>query len=155
MTKKSYFISKHALNRIIERLVLSQNIKLNKKQVSKNVGRAKNIIINDINNHFAKVYSADGKYKYVYSSLNKESKCRKYVISLDNNVVVTVINNLNLNEEIKKYKLTFDMKPQNIIKTEKYSISDYVYLHINNNQFLFVVDSFDDAIYSLKLIEEC
>ena len=47
------------------------------------------------------------------------------------------------------------MKPQNIIKTEKYSISDYVYLHINNNQFLFVVDSFDDAIYSLKLIEEC
>jgi len=151
---RPYNVSKHALNRTIERLILSRKIRLNKKQVSNNTKKAMKIIIDDINSGFAKSNSNDGKYKYIYSDLNKNNKCKKYVISLYDNNIITVINDINLSEEIKKYDINLKNKKNKITKKENKLIKNYIYTQINNNNFLFITDV-DNKICSLKYMEEC
>ena len=152
MAKATYLISNHALNRTIERLVLSQNIKLNKKQVARNLKKARNIIIDDLNETFAYSNSKDNIYLYLYTNLNKHGLCRKYVISADTNNIVTVIDDIDIDLEAKKYNIIFDMKDKYIERKDKYSISKYVYATINNYKYLFVIDCTDDAICSFKMI---
>ena len=149
----SYMISKHALNRVVERLVLSQNIKLNKKQITKNYKKAQNIITNDINTSFAEAVSKDGKHKYIYTALKGNNQCTKYIIS-NENIVITVINNINLEEEVKTNQLKIQNERIKILKSEKYSITKYIYTLINDNKILFVVDLKNKYIYSLKHIKE-
>ena len=151
---KDYSISKHALNRTIERLVLSQNIRLSKKQVSKNRKRAGQIIANDIQNYFAKATDMSKKYIYIYSKL-KDNLCRKYVINRENKIIITVIDNVNLNEEIKKYPLTLKKNNLKITKTVNYNISDYIYTTVNENKYIFVVSNENNKIYSLNCLKEC
>ena len=56
-------ISKHALNRMIERNVLCQNKKLNKKQIKRNKQEALQKLKREITKYFA--YSiGDGPYEY-------------------------------------------------------------------------------------------
>jgi len=151
MSYKKYIVSDHAINRIIERLVLSQNIKLNKKQLAKNYKKAQNIITNDINNSFAEAISKDYQYKYIYSDLKANNLCTKYIIS-DDSVVVTVIKDVNLEIEIKQNKIKIQNENIKILKSEKYLITKYMYTLINNNKFLFVVDLKNKHICSLKSI---
>lgn len=157
-----YQISKHALNRTIERLVLSQNIRLNKKQVSKNRKRAQNIIGNDIKNHFAEMISPCKRFIYLYAGLEKGNICKKYVINRTEQIIVTVIDNIKLNEEIEKHYLVLKQKKLNITKKETivtkkedFFISNYIYAIMNNNKYLFVVGHKNKKIYSLSCLKEC
>lgn len=150
MKSQSYIISKHALNRTIERLIKCQNIKLNKKQVNKNLKKATNLIREDIKNSFAISYGND--YIYCYSDL-KDEKCKKYVISKKDNVIVTVINNIPLFEELNKYVLVLIDKSLSVIKKESFFIIDCIYVLINNIRFIFLIDKHNNEINSFKKFE--
>ena len=154
MKCQDYFISKHALERTIERLIMSQNIKLNKKQRSAFEKRANSIIKHNLNFRIATSYSNDGIYEYVYSDIDKHSKCRKYVVDIETKQVITVINNLDISEEINKYKLYFSKKGLKIIKKDKVLISDYIYVQIYKNAFLFVVNQDTNQISSIRKLED-
>ena len=152
MKCKNYIVSRHALNRTIERIILSQNIRLNKKQLEKNRKKAMRIIENDINTFFAD--SISGKYKYLYSGIKKGNICRKYVINRETDIILTVIDDINLSEEVQKQRLTLKNNKINIIKQENNLISEYIYTEIENNEYLFVTDPKTYSIYSFKNIME-
>lgn len=132
-----YLISKHALNRTIERLLLSQNIKLNKKQISKNKKKAINKITYDIENYFAKSYGE--LYKYIYSCLNDNGTCTKYVISKKDNKIVTVINKVRLKTEENNNVLIYSFR--RIMNGG----NEYI---VFNNKIIFSV--LNDAIENIK-----
>lgn len=136
-----YLISKHALNRTIERLLLSQNIKLNKKQVSKNKKKAINKITYDIENYFAK--SNGVLYKYIYSCIKEDGTCTKYVISKKNNKIVTVINNVRLETEENNNVLIYSFKK---IINEK---NEYITF---NNKIIFSV--LNDTIANIEPLKK-
>lgn len=153
MKCKKYIISKHALNRTIERLIKCQNIKLNKKQVKRNTKAAEKLIEHEIKNAFAYCYNEVENCTYYYTCLDENGKCNKYVLS-DENVVVTVIVNLDLSNEIKKNKLIF-INNNLSIKVEKYMLSEYIYMLINGVKVLFIVDINRRYIFSFKSLKGC
>ncbi len=152
MSCGGYIASKHAISRTIERFIMSQNIKLNKKQKNRNLNKAKKIIVDDVTNKFAVSFSQNGRYKYLYTAL-KNNACRKYVISLDNKTIITVIDNIKLNDELAKTRLVIVKSGMKIIKIDNFSVSNYIYALVNNNKYLFVVDSWGEDIYSFRQLE--
>ena len=155
MKNQEYFISKHALERTIERLIMSQNIKLNKKQRAAFEKRASKIIKNNLKYKIATSYSNDGIYEYIYSDINGKNRCRKYVVDIETRQVITIINNINITEEISKYKLYFSGKGGKILKKDKVVLSYYIYVQIYENVFLFVVNQDTNQISSIRKIENC
>lgn len=127
-----YCISEHALKRTIERFVLSQNIKLNKKQKNKNKGKALKTIQEDINNLFAVSYSRDHKFKYMYSKINKFGKCRKYVLFIVDKTIVTVIDNIDIEKEMKIKNIIFVNKTVNIADIDNQDDENIIDTNINN-----------------------
>lgn len=154
MDCKKLIISKHALNRTIERMIKCQNIKLNKKQVKKNTKAAYKLIENELKNSFAYSYNMYDECTYYYSKLDKNGKCNKYVVS-DENVVITVIINIDLSEEVKKVKLIYKKKIIKIEEMRRYKISDYIYTLIDGMRFLFVVSIDDNSIFSFQSLKGC
>lgn len=104
MRINNYFLSNHAFSRLIERLLLSQNIKLNKRQKEHNKNKAINKIRKDLNNNFGCSYYKG--YKAIYTNLKNNNTCTKYIIS-DKNTIVTIINNINIYDEMNKYSICF------------------------------------------------
>ena len=102
MRVNNYFLSNHALNRIIERLILSQNIKLNKKQKLKNKNKAVKKLRKDLDNNFGCSYFKG--YKAIYTDLKENNTCTKYIISTEK-TIVTVVNNINIYNEINQYNI--------------------------------------------------
>ena len=97
-----YKLSNHALNRMIERVVLSQNIKLTKRQKNHNKRIAIRKVKFDLENFFAQSFFKG--YKAVYSNLRRNNTCTKYIISKDN-IIVTILNNINIHDELSCYSL--------------------------------------------------
>ena len=131
-------ISNHALKRAIEREVLSQNIKLNKKQVQKNKKKALNIINKDLNEYFASAISYDKRYMYKYTELSNNRTCKKLVLDLSTNNLVTLINNVNFDQEITKYNIK--------LKSQKARVNselplECIYESYNGKHFVFVINS--------------
>lgn len=149
----NYSVSKHALNRVIERLVLSQNIKLNKRQLNHYRKRAKKKIHDDLKNMFAISYSNDGMYKYIYTSLTDQHFCNKYVFSKSENCIVTVLNDINLLEEIKIYNLTLLNGDIDIKKVYSLNPFNFIYTEMQNENFIFVLNSQTNIICSSSLIK--
>ena len=144
-------ISKHAINRAIERDVLSQNIKLNKKQIKRNTKKAYKKIDKGIRKYFAVAISNDELYEYKYSELSNNGLCKKYVTSLDTENLVTVINNVDFGKEIKKHSIQLRAKGENVVH---YILTDYVYKIYNETKYLFVINKKDRNICSFKCVEE-
>lgn len=102
MRVNNYFLSNHAFNRIIERLILSQNIKLNKKQKAKNKNKVINKIKKDLDNYFGCSYFKG--YKAIYTDLKDNNTCTKYIVSTER-TIITVVNNINIYNEISQYNI--------------------------------------------------
>lgn len=143
-------ISSHAMKRMIEREVISRNIKLKKRQYLKNEKKAYQMIEEGLNNYFAVAVSADEKYEYKYSELSSNGLCNKYVICLDTENLITVINNVDFEKEIKKHKVQLRARGNKFIR---YFLTDYVYKVYDENKFLFVVSVNSKNICSFKFVE--
>ena len=102
MRVNNYFLSNHALNRIIERLILSQNIKLNKKQKLKNKNKAVKKLRKDLDNNFGCSYFKG--YKAIYTDLKENNTCTKYIITTEK-TIETIVNNINIYNEINQYNI--------------------------------------------------
>ena len=95
---------KHGLKLIMERVLLSQNRKFNKKQRKKNERKAQSRYAKDFNNKIAVSMNRYGN-KYYYVDLKDDNTCLKYVVTPENKVIT--VYPTNLLEEQKKYHLNF------------------------------------------------
>ena len=150
MKRNVLFVSNHALKRMIEREILCQNIKLNKKQVKRNTRKALRRMNKSIDNYFAFAYSYDHLYQYKYSDISKDGFCKKFVLDAKTKNIVTVINKVYFSNEIKKYNVMLNLKDDSV---DHYFLTDYVYKKFNGYQFLFVIKKGNSIISSLFLTE--
>ena len=143
-------VSNHALNRMIERNVLCQNIKLNKKQVKKNRKRAMKRINNVLNNYFAYAISNDKNYKYLYAELAPNGICKKYIVHLDTDNLVTVINRIDFNNEIKKFNIFLKKIGSSVVQGVDV---DKVEKTFGDDKFIFSILPFSKSIKSFTFVE--
>jgi hypothetical protein len=144
MKKNRKNISKHALHRMIERGVLCQNKKLNKKQVKRNSKRAYKKFDKGLNNVFAT--SMTKRVLYKYSNLSDKGTCMKYVVDPRTNFIITVIN-VDIDEEIKNYNLRLAIKGDKEVHS---NLSDYIFKIFDETKYLFVVDSKNKSINAIR-----
>ena len=97
-------ISEHAVIRMLERIVLSQNIKFTERKKKFYKNDIKKKMNKDISEARFYTYSNDREYLYVYSPFKNGLKCNKYVISTEG-TLVTSITDINITDEIKKYNV--------------------------------------------------
>ena len=120
--------TKHGLSRMVERVVYNQKKKFNKKQITKKQKIAMNKFEEDNRNKIA-IFN-DGMKVYIYSNLNENNECTKYV--LINKKIITVVK-VNFLQECKKYKLRLfdiDIQPFFAKQDENYT---YICGRPNNN----------------------
>jgi hypothetical protein len=149
MKCRNFIISKHVLNRTIERIIKSQNIKLNKKQVSANSKKARKIIISNIENSFAVAFNEDCNCKYYYVDLKNDGLCLKYVMDCDSKCIITVIKDVSIYQELKNFKLKFVNDNVDIVSRKEFILCSYLKTRFNENIYLFVVNNKDKQISSI------
>lgn len=142
-------VSKHALSRMIERNVMSQNIKPNKKQIKRHTNKALKYMRIDLNNSFGSSISEDGQYVYYYCSLRNTGKCKKYVLSRFSGDIITLIKDVLFERELKKNKIILKGYGH---ETKHFNDMDYVYKTISNNDYLFVINPLNKMIYSCNYL---
>lgn len=81
--------TKHGLNRMLERVVLTQNKKFNKKQRKRYHQKAKKKLDEDMNNMIAYYNCSKGR-KIIYADLKEDNSCTKYVLS-ETKKIITVM----------------------------------------------------------------
>lgn len=150
MKCQNFIVSKHVLNRTIERIIKSQNIKLNKKQISANSRKARKIIASHIENPFAIAINEECNCKYYYVDLKKDGLCLKYVVDCESNCIITVIKDVSVYYELKNYKLRFINDNVDIISRKEFILCSYLKTKFNENIYLFVVNNRDKQISSIS-----
>lgn len=96
--------TKHGLNRMLERVILNQSKKFNKKQRKKYKNKANQKFQKDMKNMFAYYNNSNGK-KIIYTDLKKDKSCTKYILS-ETKKIITVIK-VNFQEEKKVKPLIY------------------------------------------------
>ena len=107
--------TKHGLNRMMERVLLNQNRKFNKRQRERIKSKAQSKYSKDFNKKIAVSMDSHG-IKYYYVDLRDDNTCLKYVVTPENKVIT--VYETNLLDEQKKYHLNF---------TQNYYLNKYYY----------------------------
>lgn len=96
--------TKHGLNRMLERIVLTQNKKFNKKQRKRYKNKAKKKLNEDMKKMIAYYNCSDGR-KIIYSDLKKDNSCTKYVLSETKKIITVMKVDFIKEKENKPLKL--------------------------------------------------
>lgn len=141
-------ITNHAERRMVERVMVGKTKKVTKRQIEYYHRYVNKNMSKDMDDAFAYAYSKDNKCIYYYVKMNEDGICIKYVIDKYNKKVVTVINDINFNSELKKIRKIY-LKANHYDITH-YAFTDYVKCNLLGNSFLFVVDPDYKNIYSFN-----
>ena len=151
MNCQFFSISNHVLHRTIERIIKSQNIKLNKKQIKANSKKARKIIMFDISNAFAVAFNKEVGCYYYYVKLKNNGLCLKYVGDNEPKCVITVIKDVDISQELKKYDVKVVDKVLDVVSQENFILCSYIRTIFDDNRFLFVVDNKNKNISLISL----
>lgn len=154
MKCKNFTISVHVLHRVIERIIKSQNIKLNKKQVKANSKKARRVIYDDLENSFAMAVNEESNCVYYYVGLKKNGLCLKYVLNKETNCVITVIKDIDFSIEISKHDVKIRDEVINIISQKEFILCSYIRTILENNKYFVVVNNKSKSISKITLEEE-
>lgn len=151
MKYQNFIISKHVLHRVIERIIKSQNIKLNKNQIKANSKKARKVIYSDLENSFAMAFNEKDDCFYYYVGLKDSGLCLKYVVDNKSKCIITLIKDVVFSNEILRYDVKIIDKVLKIVSKKEFILCSYIRTIFDNNQYLMVVNNKSKKISSIAL----